>query len=175
MVAGGAVLTLSGDVYNQLRQLRKRTKDLRLELRNLRRMAQTQAGMAKETLKETCVKIRLSLGYLTLNDPLERSLRFNRLRLSKDEESYKVDVSRLEKDLNELESQVEGLRSNVINRRCRVNMSDVEAMALVLSRASKTVADLKTRYPHLQEALKTIMTHEMEIVVREEKLVNSLG
>ncbi|XP_053200866.1 coiled-coil domain-containing protein AGAP005037-like isoform X2 [Panonychus citri] len=169
--ADGVSSTLPVDMYNQLRQLKKRTKDIRLELRNLRRIAQTQSGMAKETLKETCSKIRTSLAHLMLNDPLERSLRFNRLRLSKDEESYKFDVTRLEKDLNELESQVEGLRSNVINRRCRVNMTDVEAMALILSRASKTVADLKTRYPHLQEALKTIITHEMEIVVREEKFL----
>lgn len=43
----------------------------------------------------------------------------------------------------ELEGSVEELRSNVINRRIRVNMSDVEGMALVLSKASKTVADLK--------------------------------
>lgn len=43
----------------------------------------------------------------------------------------------------ELETHVEELRSNVINRKCRVNMSDVEGMALILSRASKTVADLK--------------------------------
>lgn len=44
---------------------------------------------------------------------------------------------------SELESSVEELRSNVINRRCRVNMTEVENMALILSKASKMVADLK--------------------------------
>lgn len=38
---------------------------------------------------------------------------------------------------------MEELRGNVINRKCRVNLSDVEGMALVLSRASKAVAELK--------------------------------
>jgi hypothetical protein len=38
----------------------------------------------------------------------------------------------------ELESTVEELRGNVINKKSRVNMSDVENMALVLS---------KSRYP----------------------------
>lgn len=42
---------------------------------------------------------------------------------------------RLETDLGNLESSVEGLRTEVINRRSRVNMSSVEDMALVLSRA----------------------------------------
>ncbi|GBL63770.1 hypothetical protein AVEN_226115-1, partial [Araneus ventricosus] len=69
----------------------------------------------------------------------------------------------------ELETHVEELRSNVINRKCRVNMCDVEGMALVLSRASKTVADLKARFPNLQDSLKSVMAAEMEVVVREEK------
>ncbi|RWS13455.1 coiled-coil domain-containing protein CG32809-like isoform X14 [Dinothrombium tinctorium] len=166
-------LHLSAEMFNQLRQLRKKTKDLRLEVRNLRRMAQSQATIARDTLKESCLKIKASLAFMNIADPVERQMRFERLKLCRDEESYRCDVNRLEKDLNELESQVEELRSNVINRRCRVNMSDVESMALVLSRASKTVADLKARYPHLQETLKAIMTQEMECIVREEKFLKN--
>lgn len=56
-------------------------------------------------------------------------------RLAKEEELYKQEVIRLEKDLGDLESSVEGLRTEVINRRTRVNMSSVEDMALILSRA----------------------------------------
>ncbi|XP_074604445.1 coiled-coil domain-containing protein AGAP005037 isoform X7 [Brevipalpus obovatus] len=164
-------LNINPEMFNQLKQLRRRTKDLRSELRNLRRMTQNQTNIAKDTLRDACTKIKTSLSHLALADPLERSLRFNRLRLSKDEEIYRIDVNRLEKDLTELESQVEGLRNNVINRRCRVNMSDVEAMALVLSRASKNVADLKSRFPHLQEALRTVTSHERDLIVREEKFL----
>ncbi|RWS28505.1 coiled-coil domain-containing protein-like isoform X1 [Leptotrombidium deliense] len=166
-VIGG--LHLNAEMYNQLRQLRKKTKDLRLEVRNLRRMAQSQATIARDTLKESCLKIKASLAFLSVTDPVERQMRFERLKLCREQDSYKMDLSCLEKDLSELESQVEELRSNVINRRCRVNMGDVESMALILSRASKTVADLKNRYPHLQDTLKTIMTQEMECIVREEK------
>lgn len=68
-----------------------------------------------------------------------------RIRLSRDEDLYKQEMLRLEKDLTELESTVEELRGNVINRKTRVNMSDVENMALILSKSSKTVADLKLR------------------------------
>lgn len=69
-----------------------------------------------------------------------------KVRLSREEDVYKQEMLRLEKDLTELESTVEELRGNVINRKTRVNMSDVENMALVLSKSSKTVADLKLRY-----------------------------
>lgn len=69
-----------------------------------------------------------------------------RVRLTREEDLYKQEMLRLEKDLGELESTVEELRGNVINRKTRVNMSDVENMALILSKSSKTVADLKLRY-----------------------------
>lgn len=59
----------------------------------------------------------------------------NQTRLSREEEIYKQEVVRLEKDLADLEGSVEVLRGEVINRRTRVNMSAVEDMALVLSRA----------------------------------------
>lgn len=56
-------------------------------------------------------------------------------RISREEEIYKQEVIRLEKDLADLEGSVEVLRGEVINRRTRVNMAAVEDMALVLSRA----------------------------------------
>lgn len=68
-----------------------------------------------------------------------------RIRLTREEDLYKQEMLRLEKDLSDLESTVEELRGNVINRKTRVNMSDVENMALILSKSSKTVADLKLR------------------------------
>lgn len=67
------------------------------------------------------------------------------MRLNREEDLYKQEMLRLEKDLGDLEATVEELRGNVINRKTRVNMSDVESMALVLSKSSKTVADLKLR------------------------------
>ncbi|KMQ88419.1 coiled-coil domain-containing protein [Lasius niger] len=94
-----------------------------------------------------------------------------KIRLSREEDLYKQEMIRLEKDLTELESTVEELRGNVINRKTRVNMSDVENMALILSKSSKTVADLKVRFPSLQEGMKGLLSSEMEKVVREEKFL----
>ena len=47
---------------------------------------------------------------------------------------------------SDLEGAVEELRSDVISRQCRVNMSDVEAMALMLSNITKAFGELKGEY-----------------------------
>jgi len=52
-----------------------------------------------------------------------------------------------------------------------VNMSDVENMALVLSKASKSVADLKARFPSLQESVKGMLTNEMDQMMTEERFL----
>lgn len=61
LVAGQYVyrdLALTPEMYNQLRGLQKKTKDLRQEVRNLRRMSQAQAHTVRETIKDTFITIR---------------------------------------------------------------------------------------------------------------------
>lgn len=121
------------ETYNQMRVLQKKAKDLRIEMRTLRRLAQAQAVAVREDIKDAFINMRatlLSTGSVSWdNNDQERT------RLSCESELYKQEVIRLEKDLSDLESSVEGLRGEVINRRSRVNMAAVEDMALVLSRA----------------------------------------
>uniref|UniRef100_A0A8W7PNJ4 Actin interacting protein 3-like C-terminal domain-containing protein n=1 Tax=Anopheles coluzzii TaxID=1518534 RepID=A0A8W7PNJ4_ANOCL len=136
MIAGNQYrtdLTLAPEVYNQLRGLQKKAMDLRTEVRTLRRLTQTQAVAVREDIKDTFMRIRATLlsnsGFVWGQGDKERT------NLTREEEIYKQEVIRLEKDLADLESSVEGLRGEVINRRTRVNMVAVEDMALVLSRA----------------------------------------
>ncbi|GLH13580.1 Coiled-coil domain-containing protein [Gryllus bimaculatus] len=163
-------LHLTPEMYNQLRGLQKKAKDLRQEVRNLRRMSQAQAHTVRETIRDTFIKIRTML-LLGGEEAWAAGGDAEKLRLSREEDAYKQEMLRLEKDLTELESTVEELRGNVINRKTRVNMSDVENMALILSKSSKTVADLKVRFPSLQEGMKSLLSSEMEKVVREEKFL----
>ncbi|XP_055694362.1 uncharacterized protein LOC129796454 isoform X5 [Lutzomyia longipalpis] len=162
-------LALAPEVYNHLRGLQKKAKDLRTEMRTLRRLSQAQALAVREDIKDTFMRIRATL--LASSNAYWGQGDQDQTRLSRDEELYKQEVVRLEKDLSDLESSVEGLRGEVINRRTRVNMAAVEDMALVLSRASKTVAELKMRFPSLQNGLRNILASEMEKVVREEKFL----
>lgn len=56
-----ADLTLAPEVYNHLRGLQKKTKDLRTEIKTLRRLAQTQALTVREDIKDTFMRIRATL------------------------------------------------------------------------------------------------------------------
>jgi hypothetical protein len=46
-------------------------------------------------------------------------------------------------DFSDLELVVEEIRKDVVNRRCRVNMAEVEGVALVLGQLSRSLAGLK--------------------------------
>ncbi|XP_065082473.1 coiled-coil domain-containing protein AGAP005037 isoform X4 [Ochlerotatus camptorhynchus] len=164
-----ADLSLSPEVYNNLRSLQKKAKDLRTEVRAMRRLTQTQAVAIREDIKDTFMRIRATL--LSSSGALWGQSDQERTKMTRDEEIYKQEVIRLEKDLSDLESSVEGLRGEVINRRTRVNMTAVEDMALVLSRASKTVAELKLRFPMLQQDLRTFLSLDMERLCREENFL----
>jgi SRC kinase signaling inhibitor 1 len=54
-------ITLAPEVYNHLRGLQKKAKDLRTEVRTLRRLAQTQAVAVREDIKDTFMRIRATL------------------------------------------------------------------------------------------------------------------
>ncbi|XP_072152376.1 coiled-coil domain-containing protein AGAP005037 isoform X2 [Bemisia tabaci] len=158
-------LQLTPEMYNQLRGFQKKVKDLKSEVRNLRRVSQAQAHSTRETIKDANIKIRAMLvsdSVWTVGSDTER------LQVTREEDLYKQEMTHLETDLTELETTVEELRGNVINRKTRVNMSDVENMALILSKSSKTVADLKLRFPGLQDAMKSFLSQEMDKIVREE-------
>uniref|UniRef100_A0A1I8MIE6 Actin interacting protein 3-like C-terminal domain-containing protein n=1 Tax=Musca domestica TaxID=7370 RepID=A0A1I8MIE6_MUSDO len=164
-----ADIALAPEVYNHLRGLQKKAKDLRTEVRTLRRLSQAQAVAVREDIKSTFMRIRATL--LASSGSIWGHQDQDATRISREEELYKQEVIRLEKDLSDLESSVESLRGEVINRRTRVNMTAVEDMALVLSRASKTVAELKMKFPALSNGLRCILSNEMEKVVREEKFL----
>lgn len=46
---------------------------------------------------------------------------------------------------SDLEASVEEMREDVISRQCRVNLADVEGMALVLSHVTKHLGELRCK------------------------------
>ena len=54
-------MALAPEVYNHLRGLQKKAKDLRTEVKTLRRLAQTQAVAVREDIKDTFMRIRATL------------------------------------------------------------------------------------------------------------------
>ncbi|XP_046977038.1 coiled-coil domain-containing protein AGAP005037 isoform X4 [Vanessa cardui] len=155
-------LNVNPDFFNQLRVLQKQSRDLRIETRNLRRSTLSHSIQMRQMMAETIVKIGAIAASFCDDD---------NDTLTREEEIYRQDMLLLENDLYELEATVERLRGQAANRETRVNMADIERIAMVLSKSSKTVADWKLKFPILQETMKAKLAAEMEKVVRKEKML----
>ncbi|XP_022123961.2 coiled-coil domain-containing protein AGAP005037 isoform X7 [Pieris rapae] len=157
-------VTVTPDFFSELHHLQKQSRDLRIETRNLRRTTLSHAMQMRQMMADTIVKIGTLAARFCEEDPESQ--------LAREEEIYRQDMLLLENDLYELEATVERLRGQAANRlETRVNMADIERIAMVLSKSSKTVADWKLKFPVLQETMKAKLASEMEKVVRKEKML----
>lgn len=95
----------SVETYTQLRLLQKNAKDLRSEMRSLRRLSQAQLSAVKEAVKDTIqvmkktflVNSDIITSALSEGEPtdIETSLR----NIHRQEDNYQKEMKQLEKDL----------------------------------------------------------------------------
>lgn len=71
--------------------------------------------------------------------------------------------------IRELEACVSELRADVVSKRCHVNMSEVEALALKLSKATRCAADLKSKFPQLSREVKAVSQGEVDNVIKQQE------
>lgn len=149
--------------------IKKQASDLKGDLRQIRRMHQLSKESLQESIHETMKKIATALRSVPGAD--NQLLRQHRVEADQSCQTYLEKKCRAGKELSDLEGAVEELREDVISRQCRVNMCDVEGMALMLSTVTKTFGELKAGFPDMQKDLKQVMAGEMEVVVNEEKFL----
>jgi len=159
----------SVDMHNSLKALKGQARELRDECRNIRRMQMTFADSMRETINVTYRKIKEVIHEVPSASDLP--IRSQRFKVNEQVGTYKVDSSSIENDLKDLERTVEDIRNDVLNKRCRVNRSEVDTMALALSNISRNLGDLKAKFPLLQDSMKTVLVGEVEVVVQEEKFL----
>jgi len=123
----------------------------------------------RDTINQTFGKIKEVIS--AVPGAGDQPIRAQRYQVNNHVTGYRDDTERVQKDLADLEITVEELRTDVVSRRCRVNQTEVESMALALSNISKSLAELKGKFPKLQDEMKSVMAGEMEVVVHEEKFI----
>ncbi|XP_052248269.1 uncharacterized protein LOC127856225 isoform X3 [Dreissena polymorpha] len=160
-------VALSHDMKMNILSIKHQADALRLDLHSLRRLQQINKESIIETVDDAWKKIRDAMSSVPGAENI--IIRQQRNEVDTMYQIYLEDKHLAEKELSDLEQAVEELRSDVLSRQCRVQMSDVEGMALILSHVTKQLGDLKARFPKLQERLKHVMAAEMEVIVREEK------
>ncbi|XP_048755804.2 coiled-coil domain-containing protein AGAP005037-like isoform X5 [Ostrea edulis] len=168
-ISGVTQKSVTKNLTDGFLMVRKQASDLKGDLRQIRRLHQLSKESLQESIHETMKKIATALR--SVPGAEHQLLRQHRLEADGSCQKYLEKKCRANKELSDLEGAVEELREDVISRQCRVNMSDVEGMALMLSTVTKTFGDLKAGFPDMQKDLKQVMAGEMEVVVNEERFL----
>ncbi|XP_078703732.1 uncharacterized protein LOC144928890 isoform X17 [Branchiostoma floridae x Branchiostoma belcheri] len=156
-------------VAEKARRLHHTTKGLREQLNQLRIIHRHNTQEMNDTFEKVKreIQVRLSRSPSGSMHPV----RTQRSRVDLEMHNYRKRAEIVEKKLSELERWVEEVRTDVVNKRCRVSVGDVEAMLKALSRSEKDWRELQDTWPGLNEELKAVLSAEMEVVVQEERFV----
>eukprot|EP00095_Tigriopus_kingsejongensis_P010644 snap_masked-scaffold841_size89765-processed-gene-0.2 protein:Tk10644 transcript:snap_masked-scaffold841_size89765-processed-gene-0.2-mRNA-1 annotation:"PREDICTED: uncharacterized protein LOC411277 isoform X22" len=144
------------ELQGELKRLHRTTKDLKQEVRVLRRLTQLQSMAMKDLVQDTYLKLREAcVSFSSQNGLMSSTEDLELWRIANDEELFSRELNDLLQKIAGLESQVEEVRSGVINKKNKIMLQDVEAMALNLSHCSKMVTQLRQAYPTLETNLKS--------------------
>merc|ERR1719410_1446071 len=147
------ICSMEPELYNQLRGLQKSARELRQEVRILRRLSQLQSMAMKDLVNDTYLKLREAVIVFATENKYGSKTDFEKIKITEDEDLFCSGVSDLLRDLTDLEVNVEDIRSSVINKKNKISIQDVENLAMMLSRSSKKVTELQKKLPTMQQKL----------------------
>ncbi len=145
----------AAELYKELKRLHRNARELKQEVRVLRRLTQLQSMAMKDLVQDTYLKLREAcISFSSQNGLMSSAENLEHWRIAQDEETFSRELSELLNSITDLEARVEEVRSGVINKKNKILIQDVEAMALVLSQCSKSVTQLRQAFPTLEANLK---------------------
>ncbi|XP_022085428.1 SRC kinase signaling inhibitor 1-like isoform X2 [Acanthaster planci] len=149
--------------------LKHTVRDLRDQLKQIRKLQLNMVQDMNVAFRATNRKVQLALEATPAGN--EHPIRALRTRTHQDYLKYQISRDRLDKQIRDLESAVEEMRDDVVNRHCHVNLAEVDALAQAIGNSSKHIAEQKVAFPVLADKMKAVMQGEMEIVVSEENFI----
>jgi hypothetical protein len=158
-------LMMDPGLYNQLRGLQRSARDLRQEVKVLKRLTQLQSMAMKDLVQDTYLKLREACIAFAMsqNGALSgNAFDLELWRVAQDEEIFQKELNELVRSISHLEAKVEETRSGVINKKNKIHLSDMENMALILSKSSKTVIQLKRAFPTLEANLRSSASFQQQ-------------
>ncbi|KRY77174.1 Coiled-coil domain-containing protein [Trichinella pseudospiralis] len=175
-----AYMTCSGK--RMLKSAHQNVQKLQREIRELKKMAETNNTYAKNLVRDMSERIKVILNtnkhiqVFAEEARKQRAVQQNALLTERnwaDQEERRFQETRkcLENKLINLEEDIDKLREQVVTGRRKLKMSDVEYFTETLMQIARTAAALKSDFPVLEDRLKWLMSSEMEKVVREEKFL----
>ncbi|XP_032242570.1 coiled-coil domain-containing protein AGAP005037 isoform X6 [Nematostella vectensis] len=113
----------------------------------------------------------LRQGYLLASPNADNPGRADQNRIRTEEMTYVRAKNDINRSISELESEVEMVRLDVIQRRHISNKAEIESLNNQLAIISRQIADLKSQYADLHDSMKAVMASELDTIVQGDKFL----
>lgn len=154
----GRTSTLRGDL-----------RMLRAELTQLKQFQTFQAQQFDEMIQRAKEQIVQRVAQTSSGD--DSGLKSRRQKVQAEEMTYVQGKNDINRHISELESEVEMLRLDVVQKRCIANPAEVDSLNSQLGIISRQVSDLKSQFAELHDNMKSIMASELEVIVQGDKFL----
>ncbi|BFZ01139.1 hypothetical protein BsWGS_04178 [Bradybaena similaris] len=142
---------------------------LKSDLHVLRKQQQLNMEAMKDEFAATCSQIKKVLSSFP---EAENQVNFQkRMEATATKSRYINNKQQIDRDLGDLEANVEELRSDVISKQCRVNTNDIEGISRLLSNVTKALTDLKGQFRDIYGQIKQVVDAEIKILTAEDKFL----
>ncbi|KAJ7389827.1 Actin interacting protein 3 [Desmophyllum pertusum] len=146
--------------------LRGDMRMLRAELSQLKQFQTFQAQQFQEMIRNA--KEQIVQRVTRINNADDKS---EKRKVQAEEMVYIRGKNDINRHISELESEVEMVRLDVVQKRCIGNPAEVNSLNSQLSIISRQVSDLKSEFAELHDNMKSIMASELEVIVQGDKFL----
>lgn len=151
--------------------LRGDIRMLKGELNQLRQFQTFQAQQFAEIMRHAKEQIIQHVTRMSKAVGGESSAKSGIEKIQMDELAYVRSKNNINRQISELESEVEMVRLDVVQKRCIGNPAEVDSLNSQLSIISRQVSDLKSEFAELHDKMKSNMASELEIIVQGDRFL----
>lgn len=149
--------------------LRGDIKMLRTDLNKLKLLQTFQAQQFDEMMRQAKERLVQQVSRISQAETSSGMSVIQKIHV--DEVAYVKSKNNINRQISELESEVEMVRLDVVQKRCIGNPAEVEGLNSQLSIISRQVSDLKSEFAGLHDKMKSNMASELEIIVQGDKFL----
>lgn len=149
--------------------LRGDIKMLRADLNKLKLLQTFQAQQFDEMMRQAKEQLVQQVSRISQAETSSGMSVIQKIHV--DEVAYVKSKNNINRQISELESEVEMVRLDVVQKRCIGNPAEVEGLNSQLSIISRQVSDLKSEFAGLHDKMKSNMASELEIIVQGDKFL----
>ncbi|XP_031568226.1 coiled-coil domain-containing protein CG32809-like isoform X3 [Actinia tenebrosa] len=150
--------------------LRSDIQILKAQLGQLKHIHSYQAKSFEDMMRNAKDQILLSMQKLStaVEDSPQRKARN---KVHEDEMKYIKAKNEINRTISELESEVEMVRLDVIQKRTIGNPVEVDSMNSQLALISRQIADLRSQFTEIHDSMKMVMASELDVIVQGDKFL----